>query len=120
MRFWSREIGGWGLVLLGLLVFYQSYLFLNRTAVRHDANGVERVEPWPGYIEAGQWSIIGIFLFRGGIHLLKVAVAARICLLAQAKMEDRPTAALKPPVKSRIMRSILPNQGLGKEFQKLR
>jgi len=91
MRFWSREIGGWGLVLLGLLVFYQSYLFLNRTAVVHDANGANRVELRPGYIEAGQWSIIGIFLFRGGIHLLKVAVAARACLQAndQSKPEKK-------------------------------
>src|SRR5260370_24365100 len=97
MRFWSRGIGGWGLVLLGLLVFYQSYLFLNRTAVRHDANGVERVEPWPGYIEAGQWSIIGIFLFRGGIHLLKVAVAARVCLQANDPSTPEKKAPPTPP-----------------------
>jgi hypothetical protein len=83
MRFWIREIAGWGLVLLGLLVFYQCYLLLNRTGVDRDTNGVERVVLRPQYIAAGQWSIIGIFLFRGGIHLLKVAVAARVCLEAR-------------------------------------
>ncbi len=104
MRFWIREVLGWVLVGLGLFDFYMCVVLLFNHSV----------------IEVGPMFVIGIVVFRGGIHLLKVAVAARICLLAQAKMEDRPTAAPKPPVKSRIMRSILPNQGLGKEFQKLR
>jgi len=94
MRFWSREIAGWGLVVLGLLMFYQCFHFLNRTVVLRDANGVERVELRPGYIEAGQWSIIGIFVFRGGIHLLKVAVAARVCM--QANEQSKPEKKVAP------------------------
>jgi hypothetical protein len=94
MRIWFREIAGWGLVLLGLIVFSQCFLFLNRTGVVRDANGAERVEYRPGYLEAGSWSIVGIFLFRGGIHLLKVAVAARVCLQANDRLQ--PETAARP------------------------
>jgi hypothetical protein len=66
MRFWLREIAGWLLVLVGLYVFYLTYvMILNRMI-------------W----EAGEWAFIGIIIFRGGIHLLKVAVAARVCTQA--------------------------------------
>ena len=64
MRFWGRETAGWLLVGLGLVAFGICYLFL--LAGR--------------YVEAGIMVPIGIFIFRGGIHLLKVAVAARVCL----------------------------------------
>lgn len=62
--FWVREITGWVLVMLGLIAFYIVYFVLLR-------NG--RI------FESGPMVLVGIFLFRGGIHLLKVAVAARIC-----------------------------------------
>jgi hypothetical protein len=62
--FWLREITGWVLIALGLAAFYVVYFVLIR-------NG--RI------FESGPMVLIGIFLFRGGIHLLKVAVAARIC-----------------------------------------
>ena len=73
MRFWWREVAGWGLLLIGLLMFGACYLILL---------------PNPGYpriIEAGPLALIGIIVFRGGIHLLKVAVAARICTEAAAE-----------------------------------
>jgi hypothetical protein len=73
MRFWIRELAGWVLVLLGLAAFGVSFWMLKQHY----------------WIEAGVPSLIGFFVFRGGIHLLKVAVAARICLQAQEKL--RPT-----------------------------
>lgn len=60
---WAREVGGWLLVIISLILF----------AVVHDYCE-QRL-----YFGAGIMAVIGIFLFRGGIHLLKVAVAARIC-----------------------------------------
>ncbi len=70
MRFWVREILGWLLVGLGLYVFLICFALLVRDR--------------PLIIEAGPLTLIGIIIFRGGIHLLKVAAAARICLHAQA------------------------------------
>jgi hypothetical protein len=104
MRFWIREVLGWVLVGLGLFDFYMCVVLLFNHSV----------------IEVGPMFVIGIVVFRGGIHLLKVAVAARICLLAQGQMEGRTTAAPKPPAKSRVMRSILLNQGRAQEFRKPR
>ena len=68
MRFWLRELAGWLLVGLGLLVFYVCFSLL--------------LSDRPYILEAGPLTLIGIIIFRGGIHLLKVAVAARICLHA--------------------------------------
>jgi hypothetical protein len=69
VRFWIRELLGWLLVALGLVIFafdgwllYKHYL-----------------------LEAGPFAFIGFMTFRGGIHLLKVAVAARVCLQAQER-----------------------------------
>ncbi|MFI4982667.1 MAG: hypothetical protein ACHQIO_20130, partial [Nevskiales bacterium] len=76
MRFWIRESAGWVLVLLGLAAFGLTVWFL----LHHY------------FIEAGPASLIGIFLFRGGIHLLKVAVAARVCLQAQEKVRPEQAA----------------------------
>ena len=67
MRFWIREVAGWMLVGLGLLIFYLCFALLMSRQI----------------FEAGSFTMIGIFVFRGGIHLLKVAVAARICTQTQ-------------------------------------
>jgi hypothetical protein len=76
MRFWLRELAGWLLVGLGLLVFYACFALL----VNH-------------YItEAGPLVLVGIFIFRGGIHLLKTAIAARVCLHASAQTQQREPA----------------------------
>ena len=84
MRFWFRELAGWLLVGLGL------YLFLIVTT--------EMLNPaiqWEQYLEAGPMTLIGFILFRGGIHLLKVAVAARICMQASAEL----TRPARPPAR---------------------
>ncbi len=68
-RFWSREAAGWVLLILGLLVFATSYLMLLAGSI----------------IQAAILVPVGIFVFRGGIHLLKAAVAARVVLEAHEK-----------------------------------
>jgi hypothetical protein len=81
MRFWIRELAGWVLVLLGIYVFLICIdILLNRVGPRG---------PAPLILEAGPLTVIGIIVFRGGIHLLKVAVAARVCLVAQAKLQEQ-------------------------------
>ncbi len=62
MSYWFREIAGWGLILLGLYTFSNAYgLLLNKRV-----------------FEAGPAAFMGFVIFRGGIHLLKVAVAAQM------------------------------------------
>lgn len=73
MRFWLRELAGWLLVALGLLVFYVCFALL----VNHYVT------------EAGPLVLVGIFIFRGGIHLLKTAIAARVCMRASAQIQER-------------------------------
>jgi hypothetical protein len=70
MRFWVREAAGWLLIALGLYVFWLCYLLLQGHSI----------------LEAGPLAFIGFIIFRGGIHLLKVAVAARICLQVQGRL----------------------------------
>ena len=90
MNFWVREVAGWVLVLLGVAAFGLSIRFLTQHY----------------WIEAGLPSLIGFFLFRGGIHLLKVAVAARVCREAQERLYANPalgSAALpaaRPPARA--------------------
>jgi hypothetical protein len=62
MRYWLREISGWLLLILGVLLFYLCYLLL----LSHDVT-----EAWP-------LALIGIVVFRAGVQLLKVAVAAEL------------------------------------------
>jgi hypothetical protein len=69
MRFWTREIAGWLLLIIGLFIFARCYAILTDAV--------------PHILEGGSLTLIGIIIFRGGLHLLKVAVAARICLMAQ-------------------------------------
>jgi hypothetical protein len=83
MSHWAREIAGWVLVLAGLFVFYQAYDFLMRKRV----------------IEAVPLAFIGFITFRGGVHLLKVAVAAQAARglkLAATPVVKRARAAVRP------------------------
>jgi hypothetical protein len=73
MNYWTREMAGWVLVVLGLFVFYRCYTLL--TGGNH-------------YIlEGAALTVVGVILFRGGIHLLKVAVAAQAVMEARKKDE---------------------------------
>jgi hypothetical protein len=96
MRFWLREVAGWALVALGLFMFYLSYAMLMQHMI------------W----EAGQWSVVGIIVFRGGIHLLKVAVAARVCVQAAELISaDRPGAPARTP--THPQRPLVAQRGIG-------
>ena len=68
LSLWIREIIGWLLVLIGLgcfLICFGRFLVENLV------------------IEAGVMATMGAFIFRGGIHLVKVATAARVVLAAR-------------------------------------
>jgi hypothetical protein len=82
MTYWIRELAGWLLVGLGLLGFVVVYQFC-----------VERM-----IFEAGIFMVVSVVLFRGGIHLLKVAVAGRLVRQAQEHLYPAPPAGmgLKP------------------------
>jgi len=79
---WLREIAGWVLLGSGLAAFALSYfVFL-----------------LPGRIlEGGGMVMIGIFVFRGGLHLLKVAMAAQVAL--STKPTVAPSAEPMPTLK---------------------
>ncbi len=62
MIFWVREIAGWALLLLGLAAFAKVYELASEAEYR--------------IFEIIIMTVVGVFVFRGGIHLLKVAVAA--------------------------------------------
>jgi hypothetical protein len=66
---------GWFLIGVGLFVFYICFAIL--------------LIPQTKFVEASILSVIGIIVFRGGIHLLKVAVAARIAM----RVVETPKAA---------------------------
>ncbi|MBY0457890.1 MAG: hypothetical protein K2V38_11170 [Gemmataceae bacterium] len=59
--YWTREAAGWALVLVGLWRFWETYVLLSNRRI----------------FEAGPSAFIAFIIFRGGIHLLKVAVAAQ-------------------------------------------
>ena len=94
MRYWIREIAGWLIVGVGLMLIYVAYEMCDRYQPRI-------LEAWP-------MAISGIFVFRGGIHLLKVAVAARVCMQAQERLY---------PAQEREVRSLTTGgrrEGVGK------
>jgi len=90
MIFWTREIAGWTLLALGLIAFVVAG---DRLFPEH-------------FFWAILTTVIGVFLFRGGIHLLKVAVAARVCREAQerlypnAALGSAPLPAARPPARA--------------------
>lgn len=70
MRFWIRELVGYVLIVLGLAgMYFALALFASNNILGGAA-----------------FTVPAIFVFRGGIHLLKVAMAARICLYSQPQL----------------------------------
>ena len=90
--FYVREVIGWALMVLGLWLFYQSYVFLMNKMI----------------IQSGPTVLMGIVVFRGGIHLLKVAVAARVC--QQAPIEARPAPSRSQPVRPQRRATVVPGR----------
>ncbi len=93
--YWAREIAGWVLVLGGLFFFMRAYdLLLNKRV-----------------FEAAPLTFIGFIIFRGGIHILKVAVAAQA---ARGTMDAAQPAARRlgraptRPVGPTPAKSVLP------------
>ena len=85
MRFWTREIVGWLLVALGLFGFYVCFVMLTERQI----------------VQSSFMTFISVIIFRGGIHLVKVAVAARICLQAQERLAQEPPTPLPPATPGR-------------------
>ena len=85
MSVWFREVVGWILLGLGVAAFVICYThFL--------------LQRW--IIEAGMLATVGVFLFRGGMHLLKVATAAR------AAQDVRNEIAMSKPAPTRRVTSL--------------
>lgn len=95
MSYWLRELGGWALVAFGLAQFLIAYDMLLSKRV----------------FQAGPMVFIGFIVFRGGIHLLKVAVAARLARAlpeSQAQPGRRPTLPAARPVGPTPANRVLP------------
>ncbi len=73
MNFWLRELAGWVLVGIGLFCFFLCYVLLVQGNI----------------VSTGPMAFIGFIIYRGGIHLLKVATAARVCMQARATIVDQ-------------------------------
>src|SRR5262245_55634746 len=79
MTIWLREIAGWMLLALGLLIFYECYQVL------------VPAEPPGKILEGAELALIGIIVFRGGIGLLKSALAARVCMPPRGAGDRKPS-----------------------------
>lgn len=74
MSVWLREVMGWLLLGTGVAVFGLCYfVFLLNKRI----------------LEVGPMIFIGFIIFRGGLHLIKVASAAKA--MQDANMGERPT-----------------------------
>jgi hypothetical protein len=99
MSVWLREIAGWALLGLGVFVFLLSYNLLV---------GKRLLEAIPAVF-------IGVIVFRGGLHLLKVAVAARACREVAAPPAARPARRPIGPTRplAQTRPSAIPGPGGG-------
>ena len=76
---WLREIAGWGLLVFGLLMFWQCFVMLMSTP--------------PRFFQTLQPTFFGFLTFRAGIHLLRVSAAGLVCLKAQQQIDEATASA---------------------------
>lgn len=84
-----REAAGWLLVLTGLWVFWLSLSMLREGLI----------------LRAPPVAFIGFIIFRGGIHLLKVAVAARTSQQARRELLEAARRSRIPQPKTLAKRT---------------
>jgi uncharacterized protein YqgC (DUF456 family) len=77
---WLFMLGGWALVLTGILGALITASIIDR-------------RDFTGAVIA---AIVSIFIFRGGIQILKIAVAARLTLQAYGEAERIKSQPLRP------------------------
>ena len=90
--YWFREIVGWFFILLGLWLFYVSYFVLMQNNL---------------YVQATPTVIMGLVIFRGGIHFLKISLAARVA--RQPPIEEQRTKSRVTP-KPGARRTVVPGK----------
>ncbi len=93
MSAWLRELAGWILLGIGLAIFALVYMFLVNKRV----------------IEGFLFGVVGIMVFRAGIGLLKVAVAARAMHEVKRDMAEAGTIR-KKPARIQLGRKELPGR----------
>jgi hypothetical protein len=77
-----RELAGWLLIFFGFAFFYMAYEY----SLLHSL-----LTMW-------MFAVVGIVVFRGGIHLLKVAIAARVCQQTQDQLYPTPAPGTATPL----------------------
>ena len=103
MRFayWTREIAGWALIILGLAAFWNSYVMLMNKMI----------------FQAGPTVFMGFIIFRGGIHVLKVAVAAQAARTlpetVSSTARKTPRISVQPVVGPTPQKAVLPGPKVG-------
>jgi hypothetical protein len=83
IAYWSREVAGWLLVAIGLYTFWRAYDFLLDKRI----------------FEAGPLVFVGFIVFRGGVHVLKVAVAAQASRNLPEQAAAGARRVTRPPVR---------------------
>jgi hypothetical protein len=97
MMFWIREVVGWVLVALGLYVFKVAYFDLVTRGL---------------LVQTVPVVFMGFIIFRGGIHLVKVAIAIRIS--REAIRETKKGTAGSPAKLVTERRQVVPGAPAGR------
>lgn len=93
MTIWVREVAGWALVLLGIVLFGEACLFVINKRI----------------FSAGPFLFAAFVIFRGGLHLVKVATAARAC---RDVAPIPPARTVARPMRSRTFTPGTPRGGV--------